>query len=469
MESNQDICLLLMPMVLYIVDTDPNKILKENIKGLSYGMQILESEDDFFTYKENNIINWLAYERVKSTGWIVITRDNEAHILAEVKKNRKKNIYILIGSCSILAVFAYFFLAWLVIKPLTKLVRVTEEIGQGNLDVKIVTKRKDAIGKLGQSFGQMVEKLRGLIEKIHETSEEVQSSAKQLARVSEQSAQISEGIAKTIEEVATDADQQSGNLEDANLRTQEMDYKMEQGYEISQSVLQLGNETDQAAESGTTQIVDAVKQMARARVSFGEFKKQVDDFREHSHEIQKIIGIINSIANQTNLLALNASIEAARAGEAGRGFSVVAEQIGKLAEESMQSASVITKLIIGMENQTAEISQNMVGNNKLLEQGEEQVKNAGAAFENISQKMSSTLEGIKELLAVIEGMRLASKEVVENIENVATISQQTSANAEEVAAATEEQSCSMDEIVNSANQMRAIADKLIEYVDEFKL
>jgi len=143
----------------------------------------------------------------------------------------------------------------------------------------------------------------------------------------------------------------------------------------------------------------------------------IKDVQKNAKDITQVVDLITSIANQTNLLALNAAIEAARAGEAGRGFTVVADQVRKLADESKQAVKR---------------SEGMVG----------------------------------QILRVTEVQAKSAVEVVSAVDNIATVAEETSASTEEASAAAEEQASSMEEITSTSQALAELALNLKELVDQ---
>jgi methyl-accepting chemotaxis protein len=182
---------------------------------------------------------------------------------------------------------------------------------------------------------------------------------------------------------------------------------------------------------------------------------QINLTNEAVHKINEAINVILNIANQTSLLALNASIEAARAGENGKGFAIVAEEIGKLSFQSNQSAKEIG-------NNLSEL--NSESEKTVLFMGEV-IKNIGEQKEKLNQTMEHFLKvneginlnqiGITEINKQTEVCDLAREQVVQVIESLA-------ASSEINAAATEETTASMDEVFHNVKELKESANKLKE-------
>jgi len=187
-----------------------------------------------------------------------------------------------------------------------------------------------------------------------------------------------------------------------------------------------------------------------------------------SKEIGKIIEVIHSISNQTNLLALNAAIEAARAGEHGKGFSVVANEVRKLAEQSRESAKLISPLITEIQKDTEHSVQIM---SEVLINAEDGLSISEATSNKFAQIISSTKEigpQIEEVSATVQQMSAGLQEVTSQSGDIVSTASLNAGSAEEVAATSQEQLASMDEIAHSANYLTLLAEELMISVNMFK-
>ncbi|MFW5687062.1 MAG: methyl-accepting chemotaxis protein, partial [Halanaerobium sp.] len=188
-----------------------------------------------------------------------------------------------------------------------------------------------------------------------------------------------------------------------------------------------------------------------------------------SNKIGEIVELINNIAAQTNLLALNAAIEAARAGEAGRGFSVVADEIRQLAEESEDATNQIGGLVREIQSGVGDAVTRMDATEEVVNGSVSAIRNTGKSFEEINSAALRLRDLIENINERSEKVSTNGKDVEATIREIASVSEEAASNAEEVAAASEEQSASTEEIVSASEDLTRMAVDLTDVINKFNL
>jgi methyl-accepting chemotaxis protein len=194
-----------------------------------------------------------------------------------------------------------------------------------------------------------------------------------------------------------------------------------------------------------------------------------EQMHQRSKEVGQITNVITSISDQINLLALNAAIEAARASEYGKGFAVVADEIRHLAEQSVQSANDITKLISEMQNNSNESVEAIMRVVNEIDHETVEIRVAGDTFRKISSLISNISMRTQSIASTVEQISASSEQVLGTTETTVQSLEQTSAGTQHIASTMQEQSAFMEEMVGTANQVNEMVENLKSQIAHFKI
>ena len=297
------------------------------------------------------------------------------------------------------------------------------------------------IATLSNSFNHTLGNLRGLVGQIRNGGEQIAASAGELLA--------------TAEEHAVSATQQSSAVSETTSTIEELAATAAQIADTAEAVARYAAETLRYAEQGREAVGASVDSMDKIAYRVEQIASRALSLGEKSHEIGRILDVIDDLSDQTNLLALNAAIEAARAGEHGRGFAVVASEVRKLAERSMAATKDIQGIIAEIQ---AETNSTIIAS----EEGAKEVK-AGTglargvveALERISGMVDETTTAAKEISIATQQQRSASDQVVAAMNQVSDVSRQYAVGSKQAAAA--------------AAQLNVLAAELRASIAQFKV
>ncbi|MBH0170913.1 methyl-accepting chemotaxis protein [Fictibacillus sp. 18YEL24] len=342
-------------------------------------------------------------------------------------------------------------------------------IGDGDLSYRVETNSKDEMGELAQTFNRMAEKMQKSMNEVRDAAEKLTSSSQNLAAVSEETTAQSDEVTEAISQVATGAQSQADHLQECTLLLSDVTGYIKETASISDEIASDAIQAENDGKAGSS----IVHQLNTHSENFLELAQslisEIQDASNQSKQINSIVETIQEIAGSTDLLALNAAIESARAGEAGRGFSVVASEVRKLAERSKNEALRIQQLVKSMTNQMELLSKETVRFEQYRVDQVESVQQTEKAFSSIIQNVSQINGRISQVKSAIGRVESANENLSEKLFEVSAISEESVATSEQVSASSIHQKEAIHQVNIAATELQEIALTLQEEVDQFSL
>ena len=421
-----------------------------------------------FEYEFNGQPKQMFYDTNEATGWKLAG----TMYVNEVKEAAQPVLdltMIILAAAIVIGGIAIYFIIKSIRKPLIELSESAEKISQGDLTQHIEVRTHDEIGKLAQSFNDMSAKLKQVIQAVQNSIENVAASSEELTASAGQTAQATEHITSSIEQFSNSNEHQNEMIEKSSVQLNDMDRSLSHMVNTTSHMMESSIESSKTAQAGGELVQKTAGQMQTIEQAVKEAELVIAGLEQKSKDITSILGVINGIADQTNLLALNAAIEAARAGEAGRGFSVVAEEVRKLAEQSGSSSKEIESL-------TNEIVDEIEKSQKMFKQVAGEVQSGlnitdetKVSFEKITHKTSEMTEQMKQMNGSAQELSHGSSDISQAVNQIKELSRESSAGFQDIAASAEEQLASMEEISSSSATLSQMAEELRELIKQFKI
>ncbi|SFC58489.1 methyl-accepting chemotaxis protein [Bacillus sp. OV322] len=344
-----------------------------------------------------------------------------------------------------------------------------EKIGSGNLNHRVIMKRKDEMVALAATFNRMAEMVRNSLTGVRSSADKLNASSQHLAAISEETSAQSNQVNVSIKQVAAGATHQSAELEESNAIMKSVSSSIQQTEQVSREIAAEAEETEKEGQEGLSTVESLQETSEQFLGLANHLTVQIQSASEKSRSISGIVGTIQEIAENTDLLALNAAIESARAGDAGRGFGVVAKEVRKLAERSKKEAQSIQDLIQTMNKQMDKLMSEAQKFNEYKTVQSNSVAYTKQAFEKIVEHVTRISSKISNVQQSINLVQSSNHTLAEKMAEIYLISEQSAGASQEVSASSESQLLAIHQVNEAASELSFIASDLQSVVSQFDL
>jgi methyl-accepting chemotaxis protein len=364
---------------------------------------------------------------IRGLSWTLIAEIESDEALAPVRAMRLIFVLIIAGLVAVLLPILIL-ISLSITRPLNTTTGYLADIagGKGDLTVRIPWKVRDELGVLADSFNTFVAKLEQIVKDIKTAVADAESISENLSANSEESSAAIYEITNNVRSILDQIRNLDGHIQESSANVQAVTAQLKRlSGEISRQ-----DRTIADSSAATEEMVDSIqsvnglvlakkertKSLLQSTRSGGEQLEAtsalIGEVKAAAEKIVEAIAVIEGIASQTNMLAMNASIEAAHAGDAGRGFSVVADEIRKLSESTRENSSVISENIAGA---VAKIDQTIEAESAL-----------SASFETISREVDDFTGAFDRIAATMGELSGNSRQILDSTAQLSGISREVS-------------------------------------------
>lgn len=346
----------------------------------------------------------------------------------------------------------------MVVLPLGKTIDILQDIaeGEGNLAKRVDKISTDEIGELSRWFNKFVNNQMSMLKRVKMSAKNTDKSVKVVTNISNEVRNGMAVIQDTVVSLLKNSKSQNKNFQDTKERFEEISASIQ---EMDSLIIDVAGVVDKTSDN-SKEIREKSEEVLRVMKDLSENIKDTADtihiLKDNSLKVNEVINVINKISKQTQILALNASIEAARAGESGRGFSVVAEEITKLAIETEEATKSIAEVIKDLNNQTDSVVIYSQKINEKVDISRERVEESIEGFNNID----------KDMIGISASMRSISEITSSQSENIGKATNVITAMADQVYEATADNSDKSEESLMVVND---ILDNIINLKQSIEL
>ncbi|MDD5432522.1 MAG: methyl-accepting chemotaxis protein [Candidatus Omnitrophica bacterium] len=386
----------------YLVNKDGVMITDSRFyKDLSLSQKVdSEPVRFFFTNKKDNagvyqdyrkslVLGSVSGEQLNKAfdylGWVVVSEMDAKEAFAPAAQLGGIILLIMLITVILVIIFALT-VSNNIANPIKKLAGVANTISGGDLTSEISIDNKDEIGQLAASFNTMQLNLKEIMSKIRDAANQITSASSEILAASQQQ--------------AAGAREQSAAVSETTSASKE----------LSKSAEQVGENIKRVSEVAAHAMIG----MAKIKEAIGKTGQIIASLSEKSQKIGKITEVIDDVADQTNLLAVNAAIEAARAGEEGKGFTVVADEIRKLADSTAKSTKDITALIEIIQHEMSNVIMSMETSVTSVDEETKLSQESAERAKEISMGTTQQVAGSKQIADAMSNIDEAMKQIAQS-------------------------------------------------------
>jgi len=483
-ESYQEMTTILKSMeqpLDHLVSLEVDKKMDHQMKKyktlLAQQMELIESYKQL-NLKEQQQFYTLSFLSVSQQSHTLL-EETQSYLVQRAKEQQlayQKDVqfgYWLLGGVCLFVVLLVIFIGFIATKavnvPTRQLKSLLKRAEQGDFTANASYVAHDELGEVVLSYNQMVNEVKTLLHTVTNSAHEVEEMTGKLQESSERSSTTTHKIAKDVQSISDSTAASTTKLASNTASLEEVLNGVQIILEKVQVVENFAHKTARDAESGTEIVQANLTQIQNIKQAVEKSNIAIFNLVERASTIDQMVEVIEKITAQTNLLALNASIEAARAGEHGKGFAIVANEVRKLAEQTVQSTQTITSIVQNIHLDSSYAVQMMEGVLAATEKGVHVTGKTAISFDQILEKVHTIKPYIMEVSATVQEIANHTKKVSEDAVMLTTFSDTNAASTKHVATLTTDQLTAQQQFHSYIKELRKVSKVLQIAVKRFSI
>ncbi|BCJ96383.1 methyl-accepting chemotaxis protein [Anaerocolumna cellulosilytica] len=430
---------------------------------------MLKGNTNFGEYKADGVEKFIGYAPVGERGWMFALEIDKSEAFIGLSELQIK-FMIITALFVVIGLIIVYSMAVRINRPIEYLTRVCHTMAEGNFNQKLEEKyrrRKDELGRLSIAFQEIADIFSGMLRENAEIARSISSAAMNLDHMIQESTLIQKEESNTLEQIAEGSNQQAADTLYGVGKMDEMEDVLKQEEQNMSGLLIAADQVEHLKREGEVILSDLVYKTGLNGSISEEIYVVIQDTLESAAKIEQISNLIGNIAKQTNMLALNASIEAARAGESGKGFTVVAEEVRVLAENTDK----LSKEIFALVNELSKKADGSVSKAgevlNIVKQQSDSVESTRNIFEGIATAIEETRKNISILNYSVKDTEKKKDEIVEVIKNLSAVAEENASGTEEVSVSMQEQANNMEKVLELSKSLSSLAEEMDASIERF--
>jgi methyl-accepting chemotaxis protein len=385
----------------------------------------------------------------------------------------KSNLIKILAGMALLSLFIGMLTAMLlssnILKPIKSLTSLLGKAENGDLTVRISNKRKDEIGRLGEKVNNVLDGHQRMVEQVKSTNSDIGVIKKKLSDLflhsRDNAVKVSNGVKNVIDSIKTGVKHPGESLREIN----EITAGVEGLSDATDKVVRDGMKAVEMAVTGEKSVEEAETVIKNVTDTVRQIADSINQLDASSNKIGVITNTITEIATKTNLLALNAAIEAARAGQQGKGFTVLADEIRKLAEGSNKAAGEIKHLIAEIQNRI-QFAVDKIGDGvSSVDMGVIKINTAKTNILDITEAIRYVVESLKAASLTVQNQKFMAAGLMKVMDSLSSAASQTVVTGENVGVELEKQKVDLKQIEEMSRKLDEVSENMNRMLEHFRI